>query len=866
MSYYLDNKSDVLEKLKTSEVGITLEEAANRLAKNGRNELAKAKKKSLIRRLAVQLVNPMIIVLLIAAIVSIIITIIDHGGFKDYAEAGIIFAVVILNCVLGVFQEGKAEKAIEALQVMSASTARVRRNGVILSIPAGELVPGDIVLLEAGDSVPADMRLIYSASLKIEEAALTGESIPAEKTDSILTADEFGKIPLGDRKNMAYLGSSVSYGRGEGVVVGTGMNTEMGKIAHLLQIAGEGQTPLQKKLSGLSKVLSFIVLGICAAIFAIRLITIGEYNAAAVLDSFMLAVALAVAAIPEGLATVVTIVLSIGVTKMAKKRAIIRRLTAVETLGCAQIICSDKTGTLTQNKMTVVDNYGDLKMLASAMSLCCDSQAAPDGSIIGDPTENALLAFAIKQGIDIDKLKAEFSRVAEAPFDSVRKMMSTLHQTKSGITQYTKGAPDEILRVCTHTWADGKKVELTPELIQNITAKNREYADRALRVLACAYRDYNSLPKDLAHEKIENGLTFIGLEAIIDPIRPEVKAAVESCKSAGIRVVMITGDHKETAAAIARELGIIESSDQAMTGRELDTLSDSEFEKRIENTFVYARVQPEHKVRIVQMWKQKGFVTAMTGDGVNDAPAIKSGDIGIGMGITGTDVTKDVADMVLADDNFATIVSATEEGRRIYDNIQRTIQFLLSTNLSEILAIFAATVFGFALFKPVHILFINLITDTIPAVALGMEHAQSDIMKRKPRSKDESIFANKVGFGIIYQGIVIAALTLAAYFIADSWVPGKAMTFAFLTLSLCEVFQAFTMRSLNKSVFTIKKQNKALWWAIGISVLLTLLVIYTPFLANIFSLEPLTLAEFAVSFGLAFLIIPIIEAVKLISR
>lgn len=866
MSYYLDNKSDVLEKLKTSEVGITLEEAANRLAKNGRNELAKAKKKSLIRRLAVQLVNPMIIVLLIAAIVSIIITIIDHGGFKEYAEAGIIFAVVILNCVLGVFQEGKAEKAIEALQVMSASTAKVRRNGVVLSIPAGELVPGDIVLLEAGDSVPADMRLIYSASLKIEEAALTGESIPAEKTDSILAVDEFGKIPLGDRKNMAYLGSSVSYGRGEGVVVGTGMNTEMGKIAHLLQIAGEGQTPLQKKLSGLSKVLSFIVLGICAAIFAIRLITIGEYNATAVLDSFMLAVALAVAAIPEGLATVVTIVLSIGVTRMAKKRAIIRRLTAVETLGCAQIICSDKTGTLTQNKMTVVDNYGDIKMLARAMSLCCDSQAAPDGSIIGDPTENALLAFAIKQGIDINKLKAEFPRVAEAPFDSVRKMMSTLHQTKSGIIQYTKGAPDEILRVCTHTWADGKKVELTPELVQNITAKNREYADRALRVLACAYREYNSLPKDLTYGKIENGLTFIGLEAIIDPIRPEVKAAVESCKSAGIRVVMITGDHKETAAAIARELGIIENSDQAMTGRELDTLSDSEFEKRIENTFVYARVQPEHKVRIVQMWKQKGFVTAMTGDGVNDAPAIKSGDIGIGMGITGTDVTKDVADMVLADDNFATIVSATEEGRRIYDNIQRTIQFLLSTNLSEILAIFAATVFGFALFKPVHILFINLITDTIPAVALGMEHAQSDVMKRKPRGKDESIFANKVGFGIIYQGIVIAALTLAAYFIADSWVPGKAMTFAFLTLSLCEVFQAFTMRSLNKSVFTIKKQNKALCWAIGISVLLTLLVIYTPFFANIFSLEPLTLVEFAVSSGLAFLIIPIIEVVKLISR
>lgn len=866
MKYYLESTKDVLKKLKTSEAGLTLEEAEKRLLENGKNELDKEKRKGPIRRFAEQLKNPMIIVLLIAALVSIAITIMESGGFKEYAEAGIILIVVLLNCLLGVLQEGKAEKAIDALQGMSAATAKVRRNGVVLNIPSSELVAGDIVLLEAGDSVPADIRLLHTASLKIEEAALTGESVPTEKIADVLKGDESGDVPLGDRKNMAYMGSNVSYGRGEGIVVATGMNTEMGKIAKFLQTAREGQTPLQKKLSGLSKALSFIVLGICALIFVVRLVTTGDYSLSGIMNSFMLAVALAVAAIPEGLATVVTIVLSIGVTKMAKHRAIIRRLTAVETLGCAQIICSDKTGTLTQNKMTVVDCYGDTKLLARAMSLCCDSQVAPDGEIVGDPTENALINFAIKQGIDINKLKQEFPRSAEAPFDSIRKMMSTLHQTKDSVIQYTKGAPDEILRVCTHILIDGKATKLTPALAQTITDKNKEYADRALRVLACAYREHTSLPRDLTPGKIEKDLILIGLEAMIDPVRPEVKAAVESCKTAGIRVVMITGDHKETAAAIGKELGIITSSEQAITGRELDKLSDAEFEKRIENIFVYARVQPEHKVRIVQMWKQKGFITAMTGDGVNDAPAIKTGDIGIGMGITGTDVTKGVADMVLADDNFATIVSATKEGRRIYDNIQKTIQFLLSTNLSEVLAIFFATIMGFALFKPVHILFINLVTDTIPAVALGMEHAQSDVMKRKPREKDESIFANGVGFGIIYQGIVITILTLAAYFIADAWVPDKAMTFAFLTLSSCEVFQALTMRSLTQSIFTIKRQNKALWWAIGISLALTLAVVYVPFLANVFSLEPLSFAEFAVSFGLAFAIIPIIEIVKLLSR
>lgn len=867
MKHYLESADGVLEEFKTSVEGITQEEAGARFLKHGKNELDKAKKKSIWRRFAEQLANPMIIVLLIAAAVSVVITVVDGGGFKEYAEAAIILAVVILNCVLGVVQEGKAEQALEALSKTSAASAKVRRGGVVSSIPASELVPGDIVLLEAGDSVPADLRLLAAASLKIEEAALTGESVPAEKISEVLRADESGKVSLGDRKNMAYMGSAVTYGRGEGIVVATGMNTEMGKIASLLQAAQEGETPLQKKLSQLSKVLSFVVLGICAVIFVVRLITTGEYNAVGILESFMLAVALAVAAIPEGLATVVTIVLSMGVTKMANQRAIIRRLTAVETLGCAQIICSDKTGTLTQNKMTVVDTYGETKLLAEAMALCCDSQISSDNSIIGDPTENALINFAIKEKINIAALKKKFPRIAEAPFDSVRKMMSTFHKSGAGVVQYTKGAPDEVLRVCSHIMIDGKTVALTAELIKKVLAKNKEYADRALRVLAVAAREYSSLPLDCSPEKVEEKLTFIGLEAMIDPVRPEVKAAVESCRAAGIKVVMITGDHKETAAAIAKELGIITASEQAITGRELDDLTDEEFERRIENTFVYARVQPENKVRIVKMWEKKGYITAMTGDGVNDAPAIKSADIGVGMGITGTDVTKNVADMVLADDNFATIVSAVGEGRRIYDNIQKTIQFLLSTNLSEVLAIFTATLVGFTLFKPVHILFINLITDTLPAVALGMERAQKDIMSRPPRDKEESIFSHGVGFGIIYQGILIAIITLAAYFIAEAWfAPETAMTAAFLTLCLCEVFQAWTMRSLRGSSFTIKKQNKALWLAIGVSAGLTLLVIYVPFLADIFSLTPLAFWEFAIACGLAFAIIPIIELVKLIMR
>ena len=865
MKHYLSSVEKVLQEFRTNEAGLALEEARDRLEKNGRNELVKAKKKSLISRVIEQLVNPMVLILLVAAAISVVLTVVEGG--HEYAEAGIILAVVIVNSILGVYQESKAEKAIEALQEMSAATAKVRREGTVQQIPAAELVIGDIVLLEAGDAIPADLRLIQCASLRIEEAALTGESVPVDKQTEALGGGEEDQVSLGDRRNMAYMGSSVTFGRGGGVVTAVGMDTEMGKIAGIIQSTQEGETPLQKRLSQLSKVLTILVLGICAVIFAVRLISEGDLHIDVIMSSFMLAVSLAVAAIPEGLVAVVTIVLSIGVTNMAKRNAIIRRLTAVETLGCAQVICSDKTGTLIQNKMTVVESFGDTGLLAKGMALCCDSQLLPDGSIMGDPTENALIAFALKEGFDKNALAAEFPRVAEAPFDSGRKMMSTVHQAQGGYVQYTKGAPDEVLQVCTHALWNGQAVAMTPEIMQSITDQNGEFADRALRVLACAYKELQAVPADCAPAKIETGLTFIGLEAMIDPVRPEVRAAVDSCKSSGIKVVMITGDHRDTAAAIAKEIGILSSPEQAIMGRELEGLSDRAFEERVENTYVYARVQPEHKVRIVNMWKKKGYITAMTGDGVNDAPAIKSGDIGVGMGITGTDVTKNVADMVLADDNFATIVSAVEEGRRIYDNIRKTIQFLLGSNLSEVISIFIATVMGFVLFRPVHLLFINLITDSIPAVALGMEHAQPGIMERPPRGLKEGVFSGGLGFDVVYQGIMVTLLTLATYFIVDIWDGHEvATTAAFLTMNMCEIFHAYNMRSQRQSIFTLKTHNKLLWGSMFLALTLALLVIYVPALANIFSLRALTFSELIVSLGLALMVIPMVEGVKAIQR
>ena len=716
MKPYLQSSSDTLKELKSVPEGLISQEAASRLQEHGPNRLREGEKVSLLTRFLKQLADPMIIVLLAAALVSGITAV--YAG-ESLADVFIILFVVILNSVLGVVQESKAEDAIAALKTMTAATSKVMRDGRLTVVHSDQLVPGDVIHVEAGDAVPADCRILECASLKVEEAALTGESVPVVKSEAALTG---GEVPLGDRKNMMYMGSTVVYGRGSAVVCNTGMGTEMGKIADALSQAQDEQTPLQRKLAGLSKVLTWLVLGICVVMFAVGVMKAGTVNAGVIIDTFMMAVSLAVAAIPEGLAAVVTIVLSIGVTKMSKRNAVIRRLTAVETLGCAQIICSDKTGTLTQNKMTVVDAYGaDKQLLARGMALCSDAELDEKNQAVGEPTECALVNFAYEEGQSKDELKKDQPRVAEAPFDSMRKMMSTLHRQGDRIIQYTKGAPDEVLARCTRLLtADGIR-PMTEADRAAIMKENKRMADQALRVLACACVELAELPEDVSPEAIEHDLTFIGMTGMIDPVRPEVKAAVDLCKDAGIRPIMITGDHIDTAVAIARELGILQDASQAVMGSALDVMSDEQLDAAVEQYSVYARVQPEHKVRIVEAWKRKGKITAMTGDGVNDAPSIKAADIGVGMGITGTDVTKNVADMILADDNFATIVSAVEEGRRIYANIRKAIQFLLSSNLSEVVSIFAATMMGFTILKPAHILWINLITDSLPALALGME-------------------------------------------------------------------------------------------------------------------------------------------------
>lgn len=880
MKHYLSTPEEVFKETSSSEKGLTSEQAQKRLEENGKNRLEEGKKKSVIRRLLEQFADPMIIILIVAAAISGI-TAAFEGGFPS--DVIIILFVVILNAILGVVQESKAEKAIEALQEMAAATSKVERDGKVMQIKSEDLVVGDVIILEAGDAVPADARIIESASLKIEEAALTGESVPVNKFIDIINLKDTEKdVPLGDRKNMMYMGSSVVYGRGRAVVTATGMDTEMGKIAGALAQAQDGQTPLQKKLAQLSKILSFIVIGICAVIFAIgiirELVTGNQIGLEFLLDTFMIAVSLAVAAIPEGLAAVVTVVLSIGVTNMSKKNAIIRKLTAVETLGCAQIICSDKTGTLTQNKMTVVEHYGDdEKMLATGMALCTDVNIDENKEIIGEPTEAALVAYALTLDLNKNDLSKSEPRVAEAPFDSMRKMMSTVHSKDGAYIQYTKGAPDEVLKCCTKILKDGKIRDITEADRTEILKKNKEYADRALRVLACSFKELSEIPADQSPEALEKDLVFCGLVGMIDPVRPEVKAAIEECRTAGIRPIMITGDHKDTATAIAMELGIIDSPDAAITGAQLNEISDEDFEKDVEKYSVYARVQPEHKVRIVNAWKKRGMITAMTGDGVNDAPSIKSADIGVGMGITGTDVTKNVADMVLADDNFATIVSAVEEGRRIYDNIRKSIQFLLASNLSEVLSIFFANLLGFTILKPVHLLWINLVTDCFPALALAMEKSEKNIMSRPPRNSKDGIFSGGVGFDIFYQGLFVTGLTLAAYFIGHYIEAGvweitnspDGMTMAFLTMSMCEIFHSLNMRSQRGSTVAMTfrgSHNVYLFGSCLMSLLMTTVVIYVPFLANAFDFQPIDLMEYAVALALAFAIIPLVEIVKAIER
>ncbi|MBQ7227759.1 MAG: cation-translocating P-type ATPase, partial [Clostridia bacterium] len=812
MEHYNKSTKQAIADLRSSESGLSSTEAKARLSSHGANKLSEGKKIGIVRRFINQLIDPMLIVLIIAAVVSLIVAIVDGEGF---AEVIIISVVVLLNAVMGVVQECKADNAIKALSEMTAATSKVMRDGEQKTVRSEELTIGDVVVLEAGDAVPADMRLIETASMKVEESALTGESLPVDKNTDALK----GVVTPQDNKCMAYSGTSVVFGRGKGIVTAVGMSTEMGKIASMLQSAKEEKTPLQRKLGQLSKILTFIVLGICAVVFAVRLFTAEAITHSIVLDSFIIAVSLAVAAIPEGLASVVTLTLSIGVTRMSKKNAIIRRRSAVETLGCAQIICSDKTGTLTQNRMTVVETYGeDESLLVKALALASDAQVTEEG-VVGEPTERALVEYALKSGLNKTEAERSYPRVSELPFDSERKMMTTAHDYGDKVISYTKGAPDEVLKVCANMRVDGKVVVLTDKMRADILAQNKRMADKALRVLAGAYRECDK--EGFAVNESE--LTFIGLVGMIDPVRPETLDAVAECKRAGIRPIMITGDHLDTAVAIALELGIITDRSQAITGEEMSKIPDDEINERITEFSVYARVRPEHKVRIVNAWKARGSVTAMTGDGVNDAPSIKSADIGIGMGITGTDVTKGVADMVLADDNFATIVTAVGEGRRIYDNILKAVSFLLSSNFAEVLAIFFATLLGFTILEPVHLLWINLIGDTVPAIALGMEKSDDDVMSRQPRSSNGNILCNFLGINIIVQGVFLAVITVLAYFIGHGigamqsggefvWeIPNGesayGITSAFLTLAMAKMFHIFNARSNIKSIFSLRRQN-----------------------------------------------------------
>ncbi len=893
MKFYTTSTSDTLKALGTDTKGLSSGEAAVRLEKHGRNKLKEAKKTPWIKRFAAQLADPMIIILIVAAVVSGIIAVVGHESFADTI---IIMLVVILNALLGVIQESKAEKAIEALQAMSGAQSRVLRDGMIRIIKSDEIVPGDIVLLEAGDAVPADGRIIECASLQIEEAALTGESVPITKQVEAIEDLTGKEIPLGDRVNMCYMGSTVVYGRGYAVITATGMDTEMGKIADALAKAEAGLTPLQIKLGQLSRILTYIVVGICVFMFGFSIITADSaIDFSFILNTFMIAVSLAVAAIPEGLATVVTISLSIGVTKMSKRNAVIRKLTAVETLGCTQVICSDKTGTLTLNRMTVVrsENIADGlneaasdtsglsntgKLLATAMSLCSDAEPDESGLAVGEPTECALVNYATLVGLDKHDLKKAYPRIGEAPFDSSRKMMTTVHNHDGDIIQFTKGAPDELIKRCTFYFDGTRAMPMTEEIRSRILADNKAMADDALRALAAAMRTWDDRPINHSPSYLEHDLVYIGLVGMIDPVRPEAIAAVHECREAGIRPIMITGDHRDTAVAIAKQLGIITDAGEALTGSELGEMSDEELDANIEKYSVYARVQPEHKVRIVTAWQKKGKVTAMTGDGVNDAASIKTADIGVGMGITGTDVTKNVADMVLADDNFATIVSAVEEGRRIYDNIRKAIQFLLASNASEVLSIFFATLMHFTILKPVHLLWINLITDCFPALSLAMEDPDDDIMRRPPRSPREGIFAGGMGIDVLYQGLMVTLIVIAAYCIGHfrefgTWTVWSSpdslhgMTMAFLTMNLAEIFHSFNLRSQHGSIFKKKKQNKYLWGSFVLALILTCVVIFVDPIAEAFSLATdFGIDEFAIATGLALLTIIIVEIVKFFQR
>lgn len=891
---YLENCEEILKEVKSCENGLSQKEADERLLKNGKNKLKEADKETLFQKFINSISDPMIIMLIAAAILQAIVNALQmKDGFKlsEFADVIIILIVVIINTIMSLVQEVKAEGAMEALTQMTASTSKVLRDGKIKVVKSEDLCVGDIVVFEAGDTVPADCRVLESHSLKAEEAALTGESVPVNKLVDVLNLQS-GKddITLADRKNMVYNGSTIVYGRGKAIVVACGMDTEVGKIADALNNASKEMTPLQKKMSELSNFLTKLVIGICIAVFVVGIVeavlltdhlTLSDFGSIA-LDTFIAAIALAVAAIPEGLPAVVTVILSIGVNAMAKRQALIRKLTAVETLGCTNIICSDKTGTLTQNKMTVVKHYAtDEKLLAKAMALCCDATITDqDTESTGEPTECALVNYAYSLELPKYELEKLEPRVLEAPFDSNRKMMSTIHQVNGKYIQYTKGALDVMLDICTK-YVDTDVHEMTQEKKEEILKKNKEFANSALRVLCVAYKEYDEIPTFNEPNEIENDLTLIGIVGMIDPCRPEVYDAIKECKDAGVRVVMITGDHKDTAVAIGKDLGIIENDDQAIEGYLLDQYADEEMKEVVLKYSVYARVQPEHKTKIVNAWKARGMVTAMTGDGVNDAPSIKSADIGIGMGITGTDVTKSVADMVLADDNFATIVHAVEEGRKVYDNVCKVIQFQLSTNLCEVVIMFIASILNFTLLSPVHLLWINMVTDSLPGLALGMEKAETDIMKRKPRESSEGIFSNGAGVDMIWQGLYLAFIEILAYVIGHKLELGtfsgifnseycvNAVAMAFLTVNFAEICCAINMRSRRHSLFSKDMFKNFNWWLFGatiITILMTLAAVYIPGLCEVFDIVPGTFEtkELLICVGLALSTFPVFELGKFI--
>jgi Ca2+-transporting ATPase len=865
--YYLEDIKDVLKEFDTTENGLSSAEAQRRLQLNGKNKLKEAEKTPLIKKFIVSISDPMIIMLLAAAAIQALVNILQmENGFRlsEFADVIVIMAVVVINTIMSLIQESKAEDAMEALMQMTASTSKVLRDGEIEIVKSEDIVVGDVIVYEAGDTVPADCRIMESHSLKAEEAALTGESVPVNKIiDILMCNDEQKDITLGDRRNMLYNGSTVVYGRGKAVVTACGMDTEMGKIADALTLAEKELTPLQRKMSELSSFLTKLVIWICVIVFAVGVIeTILVSDEAfsfkllgsTILDTFIAAIALAVAAIPEGLPAVVTIILSIGVSAMAKRQALIRKLTAVETLGCTNIICSDKTGTLTQNKMTVVDEYTvDKDLLATAMALCSDAEIKKgEENSTGEPTECALVNYANKLGLPKYELNEKYPRVGEAPFDSNRKMMSTIHPYENGYIQFTKGALDVMLEKCSSYLSEEGEIPMSDVLKLQIMIKNKEFASKALRVLCAAYKKYDKMPSSMEPEDLEYDLVFIGIVGMIDPCRVEVYDAIKQCRSAGITPIMITGDHKDTAIAIGKDLGIITREDQAIEGHELDKYSEEEMKEVVTKYSVYARVQPEHKTKIVNAWKDRGMVTAMTGDGVNDAPSIKAADIGIGMGITGTDVTKSVADMVLADDNFATIVNAVEEGRKIYDNVCKVIQFQLSTNLCEVIIMFVASLLNFTLLTPVHLLWINMVTDSLPGLALGMEKAEGDVMTRKPRNSSDGIFANGAGIDMVWQGIYLSIIELAAYFIGLHMERGtisgffggedciNAIAMAFLTVNFAEICCAINMRSQTKSIFSKSMMENFNWWLLGavlITVAITLSAIYVPGLSNVFGIE-----------------------------